>query len=144
MILKNEDELDDNIKKYNKHFKKEMTQKEIVTYLINTNNTLYNDYQVYQGIIKSIDKRDKENYLNIVNNNVQNKNISVKMRKTLRTFNAMEKYILNVLEYEYSNEIVERINNVIKQIKHATCGYKNFNHLKARVMLIKRLYNPIK
>ena len=56
MILKNEDELDDNIKKYNKHFKKEMTQKEIVTYLINTNRTLYNDYQVYQGIIKKIKK----------------------------------------------------------------------------------------
>ncbi len=117
MILKNEDELDDNIKKYNKHFKKEMTQKEIVTYLINTNSTLYNDYQVYQGIIKSIDKRDKENYLNIINNNVHNKNISVKMRKTLRTFNTMEKYILNALEYEYSNGIVEGINKVIKQIK---------------------------
>ena len=51
-----------------------MTQKDIVSYLINTNNTLYNDYQVYQGIIKSINKRDKENYLNIVNSNVHNKN----------------------------------------------------------------------
>ena len=144
LILKNEDELDDSIKKYNKHFKKEMTQKEIVTYLINTNNTLYNDYQVYQGIIKSFDKRDKAIYLNIVNNNVHNKNISVKMRKALRTFNTMEKYILNALKYEYSNGIVEGINNVIKQIKHAACGYKRFNHLKARVMLIKGLYNPIK
>ena len=144
LILKNEDELDDNIKKYNKHFKKEMTQKEIVTYLINTNNTLYNDYQVYQGIIKSINKRDKENYLNIVNNNVHNKNISIKMRKALTTFNTMEKYILNALEYEYSNGMVEGINNVIKQVKHAACGYKIFNHLKARVMLIKGLYNPIK
>lgn len=144
LILKNEDELDDNIKKYNKHFKKEMTQKDIVTYLINTNNTLYNDYQVYQGIIKSIDKRDKENYLNIVNNNVHSKNISIKMKKALRTFNSMERYILNALKYEYSNGIVEGINNVIKQIKHAACGYKKFNHLKARVMLIKGLYNPIK
>lgn len=36
------------------------------------------------------------------------------------------------------------INNVIKQIKHTACGYKKFTHLKARVMLIKGLYNPIK
>ena len=39
------------------------------------------------------------------------------MRKTLRTFNTMEKYILNALEYKYSNGIVEGINKVIKQIK---------------------------
>lgn len=144
LILKSEDELDDKTKKYNKHFKKEMTQKEIVTYLINTNDTLYNDYQIYQGIIKSIDKRDKESYLNIVNNNIHNKKLSVKMKKALKTFNIMEKYVLNALEYEYSNGIVEGINNVIKQVKHAACGYKRFNHLKARVMLIKGLYNPIK
>ena len=144
LILKSEAELDDKTKKYNKHFKKEMTQKEIVTYLINTNDTLYNDYQIYQGIIKSIDKRDKESYLNIVNNNIHNKKLSVKMKKALKTFNIMEKYVLNALEYEYSNGIVEGINNVIKQVKHAACGYKRFNHLKARVMLIKGLYNPIK
>lgn len=144
LILKSEDELDDKTKKYNKHFKKEMTQKEIVTYLINTNDTLYNDYQIYQGIIKSIDKRDKESYLNIVNNNIHNKKLSVKMKKALKTFNIMKKYVLNALEYEYFNGIVEGINNVIKQVKHAACGYKRFNHLKARVMLIKGLYNPIK
>ena len=121
LILKNDEELDDKNKKYNKHFQKEMTQKDIVTYLINTDTVLYNDYQTYQGILKSVDKRDKATYLNIVNNN-----------------------ILNAFDYEYSNGIVEGTNNVIKQIKHAACGYKKFSHLKARVMLIKGLYNPIK
>ena len=56
----------------------------------------------------------------------------------------VEKYILNAFDYEYSNGIVEGINNVIKQIKHVACGYKKFKHLKARVMLIKGIYNPIK
>ena len=55
----------------------------------------------------------------------------------------MEKYISNSFDYEYSNGIVEGINNAIKQIKHTACGYKKFNHLKARVMLIKGLLNPI-
>lgn len=36
LILKKENELDDKKTKYNKHFRKEITQKEIVTYLINT------------------------------------------------------------------------------------------------------------
>ena len=65
------------------------------------------------------------------------------MKKALKTFSCMEKYILNAFDYEYSNGMVEGTNNVIKQIKHAACGYKKFSHLKARVMLIKGLYNSI-
>ena len=144
LILKKECDLDDKNKKYNKHFKKVMTEKDIVTYLINTDNTLYNDYQIYQGIDKTINNRDKQTYLNIVKNNINNKNISKKMKKALKTFNNLEKYILNSFDYEYSNGVVEGINNVIKQIKHVACGYKKFKHLKARVMLIKGIYNPIK
>ena len=144
LILKKECDLDDKKRKYNKHFKKEMTEKEIVTYLINTNDTLYNDYQIYQGIDKAINSRDKDLFFNIVNNNRNNKNISKKMKKALKTFKDMEKYINNSFDYEYSNGVVEGINNVIKQIKHTACGYKKFKHLKARVMLIKGIYNPIK
>lgn len=144
LILKKENELDDKKKKYNKHFRKEMTQKEIVTYLINTDKTLYNEYQIYQGLDKAINNRDKELFYKIVNNNKNNKHISKDMNKVLKTFKNMEKYIKNSFDYEYSNGIVEGINNVIKQIKHTACGYKKFTHLKARVMLIKGLYNPIK
>ena len=120
------------------------TQKEIVAYLINTNKTLYTEYHIYQGLDKAINNRDKGLYYNIVNNNLNNKYISKKMKKALKTFKEMEQYINNSFDYEYSNGVVEGINNVIKQIKHVACGYKKFNHLKARVMLIKGLYNPIK
>ena len=122
---------------------KEMSQKDIVTYLINTDKRLYNDYQIYQGIDKTINNKDKELFFNIVNNNKNNKNISKKMKQAIKTYKEMENYICNAFDYEYSNGIVEGINNVIKQIKHAACGYKKFNHLKARVMLIKGLLNPI-
>ena len=47
--------------------------------------------------------------------NQDNKNISKKMKKALKTFNNMEKYILNSFDYKYSNGIVEGTNNVIKQ-----------------------------
>ena len=143
LILKKESELDNENKKYNKHFKKEVTQKDIVTYLINTNEKLYNDYQIYQGLEKAMETKNKVLFFDIVNNNRSNKNISKKMKQALKTYKNMEQYISNSFNYEYSNGIVEGINNVIKQIKHAACGYKKFNHLKARVMLIKGLLNPI-
>ena len=144
LILKKEDELDDKKKRYSKCFRKEITEKEIVTYLINTDQKLYNDYQVYQGIDRAINTKDKKLFLNIVQNNKNNKNISIKMKKALNTYINLEEYILNSFDYEYSNGIVEGMNNLIKQIKHSACGYRKFNHLKARVMLIKGLLNPIK
>ena len=58
----------------------------------------------------------------------------------LKNASDVKKAISSILEH---NGIVEGINNVVKQIKHAACGYKKFNHLKARVMLIKGLLNPI-
>ena len=55
-----------------------------------------------------------------------------------------EKYIVNSFDYDLSNGITKGTNNIIKQIKHNACGYRKFSHLKARVMLVKGLYNPIK
>ena len=131
-----------NKKHYSKCFRKDVSQVDIVTYLINTNEELYNTYQIYQGIIKAIDTRDKDKFLNIIHHHP--KDISKYMKKALRTFRNMEKYIVNAFDYEYSNGITEGMNNLIKQIKHAACGYRKFKHLKARVMLIKGLLNPIK
>ena len=50
LIVKNENDLSDK-KKYSKHFKKEISQKEIVSYLINSDKTLKATYECYQTII---------------------------------------------------------------------------------------------
>ena len=142
LILKSENDLDDKKKFYSPCFRKEITQKYIVTYLINTNRELKSTYNYYQGILKSIDKRDINLFLSIINN--KNNNLSIYANKANKTFINMKSYILNSLKYEYSNGIVEGTNNLIKQIKHAACGYRKFKHLKARVMLVKGLLNPIK
>lgn len=142
LILKDKRKLDKNNKKYNKCFKKEMSELDIVTYLINTNDELYETYNLYQSILYSIDTRNKDIFFSIING--KNNKVSKYMKKALKTFKNMEKYILNAFDYEYSNGIVEGTNNLIKQIKHTACGYRKFKHLKARVMLIKGLLNPIK
>lgn len=142
LILKSENDLDDKKKFYSPCFRKEITQKYIVTYLINTNKELKATYNYYQGILKSIDKRDINLFLSIINN--KNNNLSIYANKANKTFINMKSYILNSLKYEYSNGIVEGTNNLIKQIKHVACGYRKFKHLKARVMLVKGLLNPIK
>ena len=142
LILKDKRDLDKDNKKYQKCFKKEMSQYDIVSYLLNTNKELYETYQVYQSILYSINNRNKNIFLSIING--KNLNVSNYMKKALKTFRNMKEYIINAFDYEYSNGIVEGTNNLIKQIKHTACGYRKFKHLKARVMLIKGLLNPIK
>ena len=142
LILKDKRELDKDNKIYQKCFKKEMSQYDIVTYLLNTNEELYQTYQVYQSILYSIDTRNKDIFLSIING--KNLKVSKYMKKAIKTFKNMKEYIVNAFDYEYSNGIVEGTNNLIKQIKHTACGYRKFKHLKARIMLIKGLLNPIK
>ena len=142
LILKNEDDLDKSKKKYSRNFNKEMSQYDIVQYLINTDETLKYTYNLYQGIIKSIAKRDKNKFLNIIHN-VDNKKLNKYSKKAIKTFLNFENYIINSFDYELSNGIVEGTNNLIKQVKHNACGYRKFTHLKARIMLIKGIYNPL-
>ncbi len=142
LILKDKRDLDKENKKYQKCFRKEMSQYDIVKYLLNTNDTLRNTYEIYQKILYTVDTRNKDIFKSVIHG--KNKDISSYMKKSIKTFKNMEKYIYNALDYEYSNGVVEGTNNLIKQIKHAACGYRKFKHLKARVMLIKGLLNPIK
>ncbi len=142
LLLKDRRNLNNEDKIYQRCFKRNMTEKDIVTYLLNENDELYETYQVYQTILYSLDTRNKKIFLNAIHN--KNKKISMYMKKAIKTFNNMENYIVNAFDYEYSNGIVEGTNNLIKQLKHTACGYRKFAHLKARVMLIKGLLNPIK
>lgn len=140
LIIKNEDNLTNKLF-YSKHFKKEVSEKYIVTYLLNTNNELKVTYNYYQGLLKSLKDRDKQKFLNIIHH--PNSSISIHAKKCNKTLLEMEKYIINAFDYDLSNGIVEGTNNIIKQVKHNACGYRKFSHLKARIMLIKGLYNPL-
>jgi len=139
LILKNEDELDDKVKFYSKYFKKYVSEKYIVTYLINTDTCLLSTYNYYQGLLKALNKKDKITFCNIIHH-VDN-NISNYAKKCNKTLLDMEKYIVNAFDYDLSNGIVEGTNNIVKQIKHNACGYRLFKHLRARILAVKGCYN---
>ena len=133
LILKNENDLSEE-KKYNKHFRKEISQKEIVTFLINTDKTLKASYECYQGIINSIKNKDFIKFKNIINN--PNKSISDKMKKALKLYRENIKYIENSFKYDINNGIIEGKNNLVKCIKRIAFGYRKYDHFVARIFLI--------
>ena len=112
LILKNEKDLSEN-KSYSNYFKKEVSQKDIVNYLINTDKELKVTYECYQGIINSIAERDFIKFKNIVEH--QNNLVSDKMSKALKLYKENIKYIENSFKYDINNGIIEGLYNPIKQ-----------------------------
>jgi transposase len=136
LIVKNENDLSDK-KFYDKHFKKAVSQKDIVTYLINTDETLKATYQCYQGLINSIKEKDFNKFKNIVIH--KNNKISDKMKKVLKLYNENIKYIENSFKYDINNGIIEGKNNLIKSIKRIAFGYRKYDHFVARIFLISNI-----
>ena len=134
LIQKYEDDLDNEKKRYSIYFGKEVTDYEIVTYIINTNIELKATYKVYQAILRSIKNKDIELFGKIIS--VKHKNISEYMVTTLKTLNKFSYHIINSFQYNFNNSVIEGINNLIKCIKRIAFGYRSFYHFKARIMLI--------
>jgi len=133
LIVKNEKDLSDK-KIYNNFFKKKVSQKDIVQYLINTDDILKATYECYQGLINSIRDKDFNRFKLITEH--KNNNICDKMKQTLKLYNENIKYIENSFKYEINNGIIEGKNNLIKTIKRIAFGYRKYDHFIARIFLI--------
>lgn len=133
LIVKNENDLSE-VKKYDKHFKKEVSQKDIVSFIINTDKTLKATYECYQGLINSIKDKDFTKFKRIIEH--KNKDISDKMSKALCLYNKNIEYIENSFKYNINNGVIEGKNNLIKTIKRIAFGYRKYDHFIARVFLI--------
>lgn len=138
LIQKFEDDLDKDNKKYSNHFGKEITDYDIVSYIINTNKELKATYEVYQGILRSIKNKDANLFCNIVSSN--HKSISEYMKTTLKSLNKFSYHIIMSFNYNFNNGIIEGINNLIKCINRIAFGYKSFYHFKTRILLISGIY----
>ena len=134
LIVKNENDLSEE-KFYSKHFRKEVTQKEIVNYLINTDKTLKATYECYQGLINSLKNKDFYKFKSIVLH--PNKDISDKMKQALHLYKENLKYIENSFKCDINNGVIEGTNNLIKCLKRIAFGYRKYDHFIARIFLIK-------
>lgn len=136
LIVKNKNDLTD-VKHYSKCFKRKVSQKEIVTYLINTNEELKSMYNLYQGILNALDSKDFDTFKKIIYNTKDQK-LTKKMKNAIILFRKNIRYIENSFKYKCSNSVAEGTNNLIKNIKRTAYGYRKFEHLKARLLLIKQ------
>ena len=65
--------------------------------------------------------------------------VSDYMKTSINTFIKYKDYIKNSLTYNYTNGVLEGINNIIKVLKRIAFGYRSFLHFKNRILITHNL-----
>lgn len=105
----------------------------IVDELLSYDTTLRETYEVYQAILKAIEKNDYDEMVNLLEKD--HPLISGPMKTSLKTLRTHLKHIENTFIYPYTNGKIEGINNKIKVLNRVAYGYRNFMNYKNRILL---------
>ena len=135
LILKNKDELTFENPRYSRLFKREITEQEIVDYLLSLDETFATAYRVINEIKLSISLKDPDLFLSDLFES-RKYHLRQYVRTTLKSIEKYQEAIALGLITRYTNGPLEGLNNRIKNIKRSGYGYRNFWHLRARIMLV--------
>jgi transposase len=136
MLLKNYEDIEKSKQYYNYTFKKPMRELDILNFMLETSDELKASYKLYQDF-RDYFKQGKIIEINKLFNQ-KNEIISDYMKTSVKTIKKFATYVENSMIFEVSNGRLEGINNLIKTIKRIAFGYRNFDNLVNRVMIIKR------
>ncbi|WP_261790135.1 ISL3 family transposase [Fusobacterium polymorphum] len=121
---------------YCQSFKRKLSSKDKVDYLLEKSPELEANFNVYQDIIQAIRHNNFKRFENIVKKYLTTKEkISKKMMIALKTLKKYMKYIENMFESNITNGLIEGLNNKIKSIKRTAFGYSNFSNFKKRILI---------
>lgn len=135
LILKNREELNFEERKYNRLFGALVTEKEMVNYMINLDSSLLQVYELVNDLKYSIAEKNPEDFLNDLAES-KKQTLKRKVRTTINTISSYKDSICLALETGYTNGPTEGLNTRIKNIKRSGYGYRNFSHLRARILIM--------
>jgi transposase len=116
-------------------FQKWQTERSIVDTLLSFDSTFKETYTVYQWLLQAYKNNDFDRFKSIVLSRKNDPTLSKVMRTSLRTLYKHLDEINHTLSSSFSNGPLEGINNKIKNIKRTGYGFRNFDSLKARIVL---------
>ena len=121
---------------YCQNFKRKLSSKDKVDYLLEKIPELEINFNIYQDIIQTIKHNNFKRFEEILKKYLASKEkISKKMMVALKTLKKYMKYIENMFESNITNGLIEGLNNKIKSIKRIAFGYSNFSNFKKRVLI---------
>jgi len=133
LILKDRDNLDAAKLRYNRSFKKQMREIDIVDFLLEQSPELKACYNLYQDMKTAI----KLKSLPLLNKalSAEESSLSYYMITSIKTTKKYKKYIINMFNCHYTNGVIEGINNKIKVIKRIAFGYRSYVHFRNRILI---------
>lgn len=136
LLLKAQEDIHSTHYFYSNCFKKQISQQEIIDFLLALDPELKATYDFYQTIKQAIKLRNFDAFHHAIQN--PSDLLSPEMKTALKTLTNYQDYIKNTIETSYTNGVLEGINNKIKVIKRMAFGYRSFYHFKARILIIHK------
>lgn len=138
LLLKNEWEL--NVIDYRTHrlYEGLVTEKMMVDYLLHINPRLRQVYTLVNDLRFALQRHDFDQFKTILEES-RKYVLPKKVRTTVQTLFKYQEGIRNACVYTLSNGAIEGVNNKIKNIKRSGFGYRNYSHLRARILISYRL-----
>lgn len=133
LILKDRDKLDCVKLRYNHSFKKQMREIDIVAFLLDRCPELRANYNLYQDVKIAIKLKN----IKLLDRAIAEPDtlVSDYMLTSIKTTKKYREYIVNMFNTNYTNGVIEGINNKIKVIKRIAFGYRSFVHFKNRILI---------
>ncbi len=138
LLLKNEWELNFTDYKTDRLYDGLMTEKMMIDYLLSLNPRLRHVYKLVNDLRFALHNHDFEQF-NTTLEESKKYALPRKVRTTVQTLFKHQKGIRNACLYTLSNGAIEGVNNKIKNIKRSGFGYRNYSHLRARILISYRL-----
>ena len=121
---------------YCQSFKRKLSSKDKVDYLLEKSPELEVNFNIYQDIIQAIKHNNFKKFESVVKKYLGTKEkVSKKMIIALKTLKKYMKYIENMFESNITNGLIEGLNNKIKSIKRTAFGYSSFSNFKKRILI---------
>lgn len=135
LFLINREKLDFEEYKTHRLFTGSLTQQDMVNYMIEQDDKLFNAYHKINDFKYHIEMHDFDGFLEELH---ECRKYSYKnyVRTTFKTLEKYQEQIKNSLTYTFSNGHLEGTNQKIKQIIRNGYGYRLFKHLRTRILLI--------
>ena len=133
LLTKSRGKLEMNKARWIPHLQTLKTEEYLLNQMLSTDEKLRNSYWIYQTIRTAIKLNSMEMIESILKYQVK---ISMGMEIAIKTIKRYKKYIRNTLETKYNNGAIEAQNNNIKVLKRIAYGYRNFQNLRNRIMLV--------
>lgn len=139
LLLKDGSKLSTYREHYHRCFKKNISESEIIDYLVGKDADLSRAYDIYQNITYAIRNKDYSLFKKHLQDSL--KLADGYILTSLKTFKEYLPFIDNSLKYTYSNGPLEGFNNKVKLIKRIAFGFRSFVNLRNRVLIASNLLN---